>query len=205
MYICVTKTRELPFWFSTIKADLVLSENSQLVIFATKYDGALFDIFSLIYELSCTRCTLSIFVAIFSLDASVRTFDISSTRIFLVSDQEFLLAWWCLKFLKIRVYLKDLFCNSSISLSISLIVSFCQLIYTFWWWWWWWWCWWSWSWIVFVIWLTEERCLALFPAGAIVRDPHHGAHIWNFWNNWKYLKKFEIFEISNFQFHHCSY
>ena len=32
---------------------------------------------------------------------------------------------------------------------------------------WWWW------WIVFVVWLTGERCLALFPAGTIVRDPHH--------------------------------
>ena len=36
-----------------------------------------------------------------------------------------------------------------------------------WWWWWWWW------WIVFVVWLTNKRCLALFPAGIIVRDPHH--------------------------------
>ena len=26
---------------------------------------------------------------------------------------------------------------------------------------------------VFVVWLTDERCLALFPAGTIVRDPHH--------------------------------
>ena len=33
-------------------------------------------------------------------------------------------------------------------------------------------CWWWW-WIVFVVWLTDERCLALFPAGTIVRDPHH--------------------------------
>ena len=32
---------------------------------------------------------------------------------------------------------------------------------------WWWW------WIVFVVWLTNERHLALFPAGTIVRDPHH--------------------------------
>ena len=38
------------------------------------------------------------------------------------------------------------------------------------WWWWWWWCWW---WIVFVVWLTNERHLALFPARTIVRDPHH--------------------------------
>ena len=28
--------------------------------------------------------------------------------------------------------------------------------------------------IAFVLWLTnEERCLVLFPAGTIVRDPHH--------------------------------
>ena len=26
---------------------------------------------------------------------------------------------------------------------------------------------------VFVVWLTDERRLALFPAGIIVRDPHH--------------------------------
>ena len=40
---------------------------------------------------------------------------------------------------------------------------------TFVWWWWWWW----WWWIVFGVWLTDKRCLALFPAGTIVRDPHH--------------------------------
>ena len=28
-------------------------------------------------------------------------------------------------------------------------------------------------WIIFVVWLTNERCLALVPAGTIVRDPHH--------------------------------
>ena len=28
-------------------------------------------------------------------------------------------------------------------------------------------------WIVIVVWLTDERCLALFPAGTIVRDPHY--------------------------------
>ena len=27
--------------------------------------------------------------------------------------------------------------------------------------------------MVFVVWLTDERRLALFPAGTIVRDPHH--------------------------------
>ena len=33
--------------------------------------------------------------------------------------------------------------------------------------WWWWW------WIIFVVWLTKERRLALFPTGTIARDPHH--------------------------------
>ena len=32
---------------------------------------------------------------------------------------------------------------------------------------WWWW------WIVFVLWLTDGRRLALFTAGTIVRDPHY--------------------------------
>ena len=32
---------------------------------------------------------------------------------------------------------------------------------------WWWW------WIVFMVWLSDERHLALFPVGTIVRDPHH--------------------------------
>ena len=27
--------------------------------------------------------------------------------------------------------------------------------------------------MVFVVWLTDERRLALFTAGTIVRDPHH--------------------------------
>ena len=40
-------------------------------------------------------------------------------------------------------------------------------IWTVWWWWWWWWL------MVFVVWLTDERRLALFPAGTIVRDPLH--------------------------------
>ena len=30
-----------------------------------------------------------------------------------------------------------------------------------------------WWWIVFVVWLTDERRLALFSDGTIVRDPHH--------------------------------
>ena len=28
------------------------------------------------------------------------------------------------------------------------------------------------NWIVFVVWLTDERRLALFPTGTIIRDPH---------------------------------
>ena len=47
--------------------------------------------------------------------------------------------------------------NIAISLWFSII----------WQWWWWWW------WIVFVVWMTKERRLALFSAGAIVRYPHH--------------------------------
>ena len=46
---------------------------------------------------------------------------------------------------------------------------FSSLVYQFslkWWGWWWWW-------IVFVVWLTDERRLGLFPAGTIVTDPHH--------------------------------
>ena len=31
----------------------------------------------------------------------------------------------------------------------------------------------EWWWIVFAVWLTDERCLALFPVATIVRDPHH--------------------------------
>ena len=56
---------------------------------------------------------------------------------------------------------------------------FILLIRLRWWWWWWWWSWWSWWWcwywwwIVFVVWLTDARSLALFPAGIIVRDSHN--------------------------------
>ena len=32
---------------------------------------------------------------------------------------------------------------------------------------WWWW------WLLFVVWLTDERRLALFPSVTTVRDPHH--------------------------------
>ena len=51
--------------------------------------------------------------------------------------------------------------------SCSLRKSLCKTsqIFPYSWWWWWWW-------IVFVVWLTDERRLALFPAGTIVGDPH---------------------------------
>ena len=32
---------------------------------------------------------------------------------------------------------------------------------------------WSWRWIAFVVCLTHERCLTLFPGRTIVRDPHY--------------------------------
>ena len=38
---------------------------------------------------------------------------------------------------------------------------------------WYYWQWWWWLWIVFMVWLTNERCLVLFPAGTIVWDRHH--------------------------------
>ena len=47
-----------------------------------------------------------------------------------------------------------------------LLVFPCFHFFKRWWWWWWWW-------IVFVVWLTNERRLALFPAVTIVKDPYH--------------------------------
>ena len=114
-----------------MKAEFFLLQNSQLAIFATKYGGVLLDHLPLVSELFFILCTLSIFVAISSLNAFVRTFDISSIRTFLMPVQEFSLNL-CLMFLKIRVFLKDLFFNSSNSLSSSLIVLFCLLICLFW-------------------------------------------------------------------------
>ena len=49
--------------------------------------------------------------------------------------------------------------NANVPYLGHIIVHFC-------WWWWWWW-------IVFVVWLTDERRLASFPAATIVRDLHH--------------------------------
>ena len=42
----------------------------------------------------------------------------------------------------------------------------CNIFAPGWWWWWWWW-------IAFVVWLTDEKRLALFPAATILRDPYH--------------------------------
>ena len=38
-------------------------------------------------------------------------------------------------------------------------------------------------WIAFSVWLTNERRLALFPAGTIVIDPHHEQDL-NFHRTW---------------------
>ena len=61
------------------------------------------------------------------------------------------------------------FCNNEIFIQLLTINPFCNLDLRsalLWWWWWRWW-------IVFVVWSTDERRLALFPARTIVRDPHH--------------------------------
>ena len=65
----------------------------------------------------------------------------------------------------IRRFLITIFVSTSRRRSIY-VVSMWSIVHWWWWWWWWWW-------IVFVVWLTYERGLALFPAGTIVRDPHH--------------------------------
>ena len=61
------------------------------------------------------------------------------------------------------------FCNNEIFIQLLTINPFCNLdlLSALLWWWWWRW------WIVFVVWSTDERRLALFPARTIVRDPHH--------------------------------
>ena len=84
-------------------------------------------------ELLCSQYVLSIFVTISSLDASVRNFDISSP--FWCQTRSFHSLAWCLMFLKIRVFLKDLFFNSFIPLlsssnMLSLLV-FWSLIWNF--------------------------------------------------------------------------
>ena len=111
-YIWETKTCDPPVWSS-------FSENSQLTIFTTKYGGDPFDDVPLL----CTLCALSMFFEISSLEVSDKTLDIWFIKTDLVLDQELWSACWCLIFLNIKVFLRDLFFSSSISLSNSLIVS----------------------------------------------------------------------------------
>ena len=83
-YIWELKTCDWPFWFSSTKADLTFSENSQLTIFTTKYGGDPFDDVPLL----CTLCALSVFFKISSLEVSGKTLDIWSIKTDLVSNQE---------------------------------------------------------------------------------------------------------------------
>ena len=55
-----------------------------------------------------------------------------------------------------------LFCDAIILYICNVVM---HLFFLYWWWWWWW--------IVFVVWLTDQRRLASFTFGTIVRDPHH--------------------------------
>ena len=76
-------------------------------------------------------------------------------------------------------FIRNVFSNSASALLNFFMnwasnVAYAERKKWWWWWWWWWWCrWWWWWWIVFVVWLTDERRLALFPSATIVRDPHH--------------------------------
>ena len=54
------------------------------------------------------------------------------------------------------------FRRSMLLLFLNLLLIYFETWMSLWWWW-----------IVFVVWLTDERRFALFPAGTIVRDPHH--------------------------------
>ena len=117
--------RNEDLWSSCMKADLTFSENSQLTIFTTKCGGDLFDDVPLL----CTLCALSMFFEISSLEVSGKTLDIWFIKTDLVLDQELWSACWYLIFLNIKVFLRDLFFSSSISLSNSLIVSNFLLIF----------------------------------------------------------------------------
>ena len=44
------------------------------------------------------------------------------------------------------------------------------------------------EWIVYVVWLTCERRFALFPAGNIVRDPHHTSLRYTASRTWTYAE-----------------
>ena len=72
--------------------------------------------------------------------------------------------WWLVTFYDLIFLLYGFHLTIMYQYHLLLLLRHC--------WWWWWWWWWRW-WILFVIWLTDERRLALFPAGIIVRDPHH--------------------------------
>ena len=115
-------------WFSCNKADLTFSQNSQLTIFTAKYGGDPFDDVPLL----CTLCALSMFFEISSLWVSGETLDIWLIKTDLVSNQEHSSACWYLIFFNIKVFLRELFFSSSISLSNSLIVSHCLLIFSLW-------------------------------------------------------------------------
>ena len=71
-------------------------------------------------------------------------------------------------------------------------IGFCLVFYPSWycpfrtdegkgvgWWWWWWWCWW----IALGVWLTDEKCLALFPFSEILTITnllHAASRIWTY-------------------------
>ena len=63
------------------------------------------------------------------------------------------------------------FCFEDYSILVFAILSSSQDSQWWrWWWWWWWWWWWC---LVFVVLLTDKRCLALFLPGTIDKDPYH--------------------------------
>ena len=66
-------------------------------------------------------------------------------------------------------FLKKIKLCTKLYLSTYIEIYLQYFLSIIWWWWWWWW----WLWIIFVVWLTEERHLALFPARIIVIDRHH--------------------------------
>ena len=70
------------------------------------------------------------------------------------------LYWFCSSFIVVLCSLLYLLLLWYIYSHIQYIKEIC--IWNIWWWW-----------TVFVVWMTNQRRLALFPAGIIVRDPHH--------------------------------
>ena len=123
-YIWETTTCDRPFWLSCMKADLTFSEHPQLTIFTNKYGGDTFNDVPLL----CILCALTMLFEISSLAVSDKSLDIWSINTDLVSNQELLLDCWYLMVLNIKVFLRDLFCRSSISIYNLVIVSNCLLI-----------------------------------------------------------------------------